>query len=258
MNWKQAAVVAGVSAAAGLVLYYLLKDEENESESSQKPNLVGKISDTQKTSKKVNVNDITKDEVLLILRDIIRSQDKMKIIMKDLTKEIIKNNYNFEKTYVRVKDIQPDDPLEEHGVSMNDFDTLLDKYQYDPSVHELISRIMGTPSPMSTMTRTAREITKSTIVEVHEYMLEELKTLVQQFNKMPNRHAFDMKTVTIAAQALVGAKVEEKYKLNSEDIECAVLMHHHTLASDPQFGQINVQMQATMSQLMGAQFPLFQ
>lgn len=65
-----------------------------------------------------------------------------------------------------------------------------------------------------------------------------------------------MKVVTIAAQAYVGARVQEKFDLSSEDIESAVLIHHQALASDSEFACVNMQIQATMNQLMGSQFPM--
>ena len=49
---------------------------------------------------------------------------------------------------------------------------------------------------------------------------------------MPNKNDLDIKTVTIAAQAIVGAKIEKKFDLTSEDIESAVMMLHTMLAAD--------------------------
>lgn len=58
-----------------------------------------------------------------------------------------------------------------------------------------------------------------------------------------------------AAQAIVGARVEKEFDLTSEEIESAVLLHHQSLATDVDFARINVQMQSTMSDLLGTQFP---
>eukprot|EP00921_Rhytidocystis_pertsovi_P017406 GHVQ01027388.1.p1 GENE.GHVQ01027388.1~~GHVQ01027388.1.p1 ORF type:complete len:244 (+),score=36.90 GHVQ01027388.1:179-910(+) len=241
MSWKQILLATGGAVAAGAVVYYLLREE---------PAALHDPKAGDKDKKKINVQEITRDQVLEILHDIIKSQDKMKTIMKQLTKELIKDGYSFQMTYDRVKEVQPEDPLERYGVSMNDFDQLLDRYQHEPNIRDAIARIMGAPQS-STVPPKVHSITKATVVKVHGFMLAELKKLVEEFQRLPNKSKFDMKTVTIAAQALVGARVEEQFQLTSEDIEAAVLMHHQQLASDGDFARINVLMQSTMAQLMG-------
>lgn len=253
MTWKHVAVVAGSAAAMGLLLYYLLKKEEKNKKKNSNSQMQ---SAEMPKNKRINVHDVTKEEVLLVLRDILRSQDKMKLIMKNLTKEILQNNLNFEKTYARVKEIQPEDPLEEYGISVNDFDSLLDKYQYDPNIKEEIGRIMGAPSLQSEIPFT-KNISKDEIVEVHEFMLKVLSELVDAFKKSPNKQDYDMKIATIAIQALVGARVEDKFKLSSDEIEASVLHHHNSLLADNNFSQLNIQMQNVMSDLMAVQFPVF-
>ena len=47
-----------------------------------------------------------------------------------------------------------------------------------------------------------------------------------QFKTKSDRESYDPKTVTLTAQSLVGAKVEERFGLTSEDIEHAVMRHH--------------------------------
>merc|ERR1719436_1411331 len=89
------------------------------------------------------------------------------------------------------------------------------------------------------------------VIEVHCFMLEELEKVVRYFHTIRNKEQYDMKTVTLAAQAVVGAKVEQKYGLTSEDIERAVFQHHTTLATDQEFASVNMKMQSTMAQLMG-------
>merc|ERR1712224_49674 len=173
---------------------------------------------------------------------------------KELTKELLQIGLSFEQTYQRVKAVQPEDPLEKHGLSMMDFDQLLDKYQSDPHVREAIGKIMGAPSPNSHQSSKVQTITVKKIIDVHNFMLEELDNLVKHFQTVSDHKSYDMKTVTIAAQALVGAKVEEKFGYSSEDIEGAVLTHHASLATNQEFANINISMQNTMSKLMGTNF----
>ncbi|CAE7317756.1 SGR1, partial [Symbiodinium necroappetens] len=81
----------------------------------------------------------------------------------------------------------------------------------------------------------------------------EVEKLVQQFKSLKSQATYDSKTVTLTAQAMVGAKVEEKFDLTSEDIERAVVRYHEELATNKEFASVNMQMQKAMSYLMGAE-----
>merc|ERR1712190_319130 len=174
--------------------------------------------------------------------------------MGDLTKELLSKSLTFEQTYARVKEVQTADPLEKYGLSMTEFDELLDKHQSDPNVREAITKIMGSPSPGSSASEKIQAITVKQVIDVHKFMLEELDALVTTFQNSANKDSYDTKTVTITAQAIVGSKIEQKFSITSEDIEGAVLMYHSTLATDQEFAQINIKIQHTMGKLMGTNF----
>jgi len=244
LAWHHWAAIAGGAAAAGAVLYYLVKNDYAEMEQNE----------SKKDNVRVNVGELTRNDVLEILRDIMKSQDLMKAVMKELTTELIQNQLSFEQTYTKIKVSQPDDPLERYGISMTDFDMLLETHQQDHNVREAISRIMGAPSNV-TLSPKVQTVPRKTIVQIHDFMLSELKKLVEEFQSHPDRLNLDARTLTMTAQAIIGAKVETKFGLNSDEIESAVLFNHNALQSDTEFTRINVQMQATMSQLMGTQFP---
>mmetsp|Transcript_75312 Transcript_75312/g.197400 ORF Transcript_75312/g.197400 Transcript_75312/m.197400 type:complete len:247 (-) Transcript_75312:312-1052(-) len=244
MDAKKLLIAAAGTVAAGAVLYYLLKDDEKA--------VTG--DGVEKKKKKQDVDEITKEQVQQILQEIIKSQDQMKGYMKELTKELLTKSLKFDETYKRVREVQPSDPLEKYGLSMMDFDTLLDKHQGDPAVRESIAKIMGAPNPSTCTSDKVQGISVKKIIDVHNFMQEELDRLVTDFHAMPNRDSYDMKTVTIAAQAIVGSKIEDKFGITSEDIESAVLMHHAMLATNQEFASINIKIQHTMGKLMGAQF----
>lgn len=248
-SWTKYLVAAGATAAAGAVLYCLLKAE---AEDKRKPVLAQEGKEAQ-SSAKPKVEDISKETVQKILQEIIKSQDQMKLHMKDLTKTLLKSQISFEQTYKQVKEVQPEDPLEKYGLSMMEFDQILDKYQSDPMVRELIAKIMGAPDPNNTSSETVQEISVKRIIEVHKFMLEELEKLVKTFHSTQNKDNLDMKTVTIAAQAIVGAKIEQQFGITSEDIESAVLLYHTMLATDQDFANINFKIQSAMGELMGQQ-----
>jgi hypothetical protein len=243
-DWKKVAVAAGALAAGGAVVYYLLKEDQHP--------LVPVEKDASNLPKTPTVEEFKKEDVQQILEQIIKSQEQMKVHMKALTKELLAKQMNFQQTYQRVLEVQPKDPLEEYGLSMLQFDQVLDKFQSDPGVREAIAKIMGAPDPSNATSEKVQSITVKKIIEVHTFMQEELSKLVDHVQSMPGRDSLDMKTVTIAAQAIVGSKMEQKFSITSEDIESAVLLYHTMLATDQTFAQLNMQIQTTMSKLMGS------
>merc|ERR1712008_30892 len=110
---------------------------------------------------------------------------------------------------------------------------------------------MGVPQANSA---TSRDITVETIIEVHSFMLTGLEAVAKFFQGSPNAASYDTKTVPLAAQAVVGAKIEMKFKLTSEDIEGAVFNLHSALATNQEFTHVNVNIQQAMSRLTGQNF----
>lgn len=242
-QWQKA-LLAGLGAAGvAAAVYYCMKDSKKQSSSAP-------VSKDAPTTGKTRVEDISKEVTQTILKEIIESQDKMKGYMKELTKELRAKKLSFDETYKRVREVQPSDPLEKHHLSMMDFDQLLDKYQGDPNVRESISKIMGAPNPTSTVSEKVQGITVKEIIRIHTFMYEELEKLTAEYEKKKNSSELDAKTVTIVAQAIVGAKMEEQFGITSEDIENAVLMYHTILATDQEFANINTNIQHTMGKLM--------
>jgi len=234
-------LAAGGAAGVAAVVYFLLKEESD----------AGTLLPGEKKKAGVAVDEITKEQVRKILQEIINSQEQMKGYLKELTQELLKDKLTFEQTYKKVKEVQPDDALEKYGLSMTDFDQLLEKYQSDPNVREAITKIMGAPNPNSLHSEKVQSITVEKIIDVHEFMLAQLKKLNEDFQALPNKSSYDQKTVTITAQAIVGSTIEQKFGLTSEDIESAVHQHHTELLRHQQFASININIQHTMTKLIG-------
>jgi len=245
-GWQKLLLAAGASVGVATLVCYLLREDGDSAKTS--------AFSEEKKKVGVAVEEITKEQVVQILQEIIKSQEQMKGYMKSLTQELMKDSLSFEQTYNKVKEVQPDDPLEKYGLSMMDFDQLLDKHQGDDKVRDLIGKIMGAPHASSCDSEKVKAITVQKIIDVHNFMLEELDRLNNSFQQLPNKSSYDMKAVTIAAQAIVGSKIEHKFGLTSEDIESAVLNFHTTLATDQEFHAINIKIQYTMSKLMGTPF----
>merc|ERR1712014_81821 len=194
---------------AGAILYYVLREEKKDSKSTGTRDIAKKAN----TAIKVSLDEITKEQVLEILQEILHSQENMKMYMKDITQELLTKNLSFEETYAKIKQVQPADPLEKYGLSMMEFDQLLDKHQTDPNVRDAIAKIMSPPNPGGNTSEKVQNITVKQIIDAHKYMLEELDKVVEHFQKSPKKDSFDAKTVTIVAQAMVGSRIENKFHI---------------------------------------------
>jgi len=239
-DWNRLAVVVGGAAAAGMLLWYLLRDESP----SEKRLAASKPSERQKS-----VGEMDKQDVLRILQEIVESQSDMSALMKEVTEVVLKEELSFQQVYARVKERQPQDPLEKRGLSIQDFDTLLDTHQNDDDVKAKIGEIMtaGNVKPPSN----AKPVPVSEIIAVHEFMCNELKELVAEYKQWDNKDAYEKKTLTIAAQAMVASRVQKSYAYTSEQIEACVLANHNALSTDARFTALSVQMQQTMGLLLG-------
>mmetsp|Transcript_96685 Transcript_96685/g.134168 ORF Transcript_96685/g.134168 Transcript_96685/m.134168 type:complete len:249 (+) Transcript_96685:87-833(+) len=244
-GWKKLLLAAAGAAGASCVLYYLLREEADK-----------QVADADGEEKEKKEKKLTPEgelaQVQQILSEIVSSQEQMLGHMKNLTRELMTEKLSFDQTYKRLKQVQPDDPLERYGLTFQQFDALLGKHQNDPKVKEGIHHIMGMPVKTDSPAE-APVVSADKVIEVHKYMLEEVEKLVQQFKSLKSQATYDSKTVTLTAQAMVGAKVEEKFDLTSEDIERAVVRYHEELATNKEFASVNMQMQKAMSYLMGAE-----
>ncbi|KAH7647173.1 hypothetical protein FG379_002864 [Cryptosporidium bovis] len=209
-----------------------------------------------------SLESYTKEDMLHILDEILESQDCLRGVMKRLTSEFIANPpRNFQECYDKVKNASPQDPLDKRKISLSEFDKLVERFYTDDKVSSTIEKIMGINGSMSSdndnvqTMKKIENIDNKQLININGFMLEELKEFVGQYSNVSNKHIYDVKTLTIAAQVWVGSKVEKRFSLNSDDIETAMLIRSQSLKDDPEFGRISLQMQATMEQLIGSPAP---
>jgi hypothetical protein len=277
-DWKKVVIAAGAVAAGGAAVCYLLRKHpqvsrqsntqvpvetttpvplkpnvedislKDDPEVSRQPQTGAPVATIPLVTSKSNVEDIGKETCQRILEEIITAQNQMKMGLKEVTNEVLEKQMNFEQTYQRIREVQPKDPLKEYGLSMGQFDQILNKYQGDHKIRESIARIMGKPDVIS---EKAKSITVHEIIETQQFMQEELSKLVDYVLNMPEKDDLDMKIVTIAAQAIAVPKLEKKFSIKSEDIESAIHFSVEKLQTNQTFIEVNMQLQTTMSKLMG-------
>jgi hypothetical protein len=234
---------AAVAASVGAVYYLFRKEEVIVTEETDK-----RITPASKALQKIDAKKVTVEQLISMMDKIIESQNAMKSVMKRISEEITDSNLSFIQAYELVQKKQPVDPMEELGISMSDFDELLDKYQEDPRVLDSIARIMG-PSEEDLAGDDGKILSVKELVDIHQYMLDELMQISAEVKK--SKTSTDARTTTATAQVLVGARVESKFKVTSPAVERSVMVHQNQLATNHQFATINMMMQQAMAELMG-------
>jgi len=245
-NTTAIAVTAVATAGVAALLYYLLKEEKPSSSVATAQTKGASAVQTQAAK-------ITRNELLEILGNIAKSQEEMKTIMAGLMEDVMKMKPEFGEMYDLVKKKTPDDPLEKAGITMQEFDTMLDANQDDPEIRKAIMTLMGgegaQPNVSQEVSQKVLGLTVAKIRDIHVFMLEELRSLLPQAQKVSKP---DGKTIAITAQALVGAKVQAKFELSADEVESAVRHHHASLACDQDFATLALQVQQIMSRLMNS------
>lgn len=235
----------GLGCAIGVMLFmrsHSKKDDVSEEEEERRTS--ADVLPDENAKVKPRLEDISKDVLYQMLEELTESHDKIKDQSKMITQELLATpSISFEETYQRVTKILPDDPLDRLGLSMMDFDTLLDRHQKDPEIRRLVAEIMGASTPASDRVAT---LTVKEITVIHEFMLDALKHLTEELQQ---HH--ELRTVTIAVQCILNAKLEAKFNVTSEDLEIAVLKNHTELATDADFVNVSVEMQSIMGTLLG-------
>jgi len=242
-GWRKALLCAAGAGGVAAVLWYLLR-EEAEGQTGE---------EALAAPAAVAPGDLSKDQVVRILGEMIASQESMKVLMKEQKVKMLAKDMDFAETYEHVRSVQPDDPLERHGLSMADFDAMLHNHQNDPQVMQGIMQIMGMPDEAKA--GQGKQVGEAQLIAAHAFMLQELESQLTDFSKVKGQKDWDMKTVAMASQTIVAVKVEKKYGLTTEDIESGVMQNHQSLATNAEFAEINQKMQVAMSKLMATGAP---
>mmetsp|Transcript_423 Transcript_423/g.653 ORF Transcript_423/g.653 Transcript_423/m.653 type:complete len:253 (-) Transcript_423:117-875(-) len=247
-DYHKVLLTAGVTAAAGAALYYLLKQDERRRITSVNAG----TSATPAVRRKPNINEITKEMVEKLVEAVIISQEQMRDNMKTLTSDIIRQKQDFESVYERLKATRPKDPLEDNGLSMTEFDQLLAKYSGDDAIKKLVHKLMNAPAAGlahdSAIAKKVEDISLRKVIDIHKFMLAEVQGIIAD-RKMVGKS--DSQIATLAVQAIIGARVEEKFGFASEEIEAAVLLYHQMLETNQEFKTVTMQLQAALGEFLG-------
>lgn len=236
------AIVGACGSGALLLLCHLCMKKAMFSRRSQKELETG-LGFVDKVPKSRLV-PMSKDQFHQVLEELNDSREQIKNVANTITQELLKApSISFQQTYQRVKEMQPEDPLHRHNLSSADFDELLDRYQNDPAAQSFIKGMVG-PAILTSHTS---ELTVEEIIAIHVFMLKALKDLTTQIGERADK---DVKTMTIAAQCIVNAKVEAEFDLSPEDVETAVLNDYIELSGSIDFANVSLDIRNTMAKFV--------
>lgn len=233
--------MAGGALAAGGTLWYILKEDgpDNNNQKSE--------------TTKVDVRSVTEDQLEQILNAMLKSQELWRNTMKTITAEATKSKLSLKDVYRRVQADEAEDALEQHGITMEEFDQMLEKHRSSTKIRDRISHLMG-GAPRTENQSSANSLTAEFVVEVHTYMAQCFHDMLDQVHEIKSQTSgLDMKAMALALQIYVAAKVDEKYNASSDDIEVAVMTHQHELSMNPEFRKANADMQCMMNKVFGSQ-----
>jgi len=127
--------------------------------------------------------ELGKDQVLQILKEMVKVQDEMRAHTKQIIEEIRNGSLTFEQTCKKVQAILPMTPLDKLSLSLTDFNGILANYQEDATVQSAVVQAMSAPTPGSGATEKANSLTVQKLAEIHTFMLKELEQMAKKQRK---------------------------------------------------------------------------
>jgi len=241
-GWQKLLLAAGGAAGAAAVLYWLLKEEENAEEM-----MAAALGGGGKAE------GLGKKEILEILQEMAGLHKETSERMKELSKQMITEPLGFEELYDRVKAAEPVDPLEKRGLTMNDLQGPVQRFENDQEVMMAVQKMMSGGEDMpSEPSAKVKETSTEKLLEMNLLMLEELKQFIADFHAHKAAHSskkFDIKTVVIASQALLDSKITAKYGLMSDDVQAAIMLNQAELSKNAKFLECHMQIQSSLEEL---------
>merc|ERR1712039_167416 len=168
--------------------------------------------------------------------------------MKNLTAELVKGEMGFQQMYDTVSSVSPENPLEQLGMEMKEFDLLLSTWQSDPAISDLIQKIMKIPTAEAPKPG-GKILTPEEVIKVYRAMAKAMEGTLHDFMALSNRSEYDHRHVIMVAQVAADASVQRNLSFAKEDWERSIMIHQQKLMSMEEFGTVNMQMQQLMSML---------
>ncbi|KAK1932910.1 hypothetical protein X943_001352 [Babesia divergens] len=248
INYPKTLAITGAVGLVAYFIYYLLQDDDKDEEYDiykKDYDLPGSM------AANTAVEKMSRNDVLDLLAKIAASQEKAKTLLAKLVKSIISNNFadSMEDIYNRIVKDVPVDPLKARGLTLFDLDYLVERYQSDMAVREHIMKMIHIPPAESEGDDV--DIGPDEIVIVYEFMLDELQRLQAAEKPLAAQPNVNANAASLTVQAIVAAKVQNKFGYTSVQIDRAITKNQAELGMNTRFARLAMQIQSEMTEITG-------
>lgn len=248
---KRMALAGAAVAALGVAVYYKLKNDK----------LIDGISLSSfgcglGKGGSMNIKNMTRKQLSLLLDEIIDNQKKMREMLKILQAEIVEKDLSFNEVCEQVEQRSMPSPLERYGLTVQMFSSVLSEHNGDANIREKIVQLTSggvdnanqadNNKESRSVESLASKYSVETVIEVHAYMLERLKETLKNLEVKKKMHP---RIATVAAQSYVGKLIQFQYGFSSEDLETLTEYYRPQLTDDERFFEMGVELRQALSKL---------
>jgi len=253
-SWQKLLVAAGAAAGAGALLCVLLKDDDEATLAA-----IAKGGAAPSASADAGgqlASGLTKAQFLEVLNEIVETKTKRGNRLKDVSKKFAAENegsddVDFDKIYALVSEPAnelTEDPLEKRGLTPEVIDQGIQRWgDEDPEVQRLLMKMMQPEVSSDVM---PKDIALDVLVKLHEFMADEVEAFLKTYEALPDKSKYDGRTVMMAFQVSLDSKVLKQFKIESEDVQAAIMAKQNELQDKPEFIKVFQKFQENMGKLM--------
>jgi len=246
-SWQKVlAVGAGAVGVAGL-LCYVLNDDEVADGAADAASTVATAGSAISSSKQ---------DFIDLLKEIVETKTASETKLKEISKKLVAHPEGLEKLvfddlYALVKDggVEVTDPLEKRGLAPEAIDDGIQKWgEADPEIQGLIYKIMA---PDASAGPPPKDVSLDELAELHQYMATETEAFIGVYKEAADSDKeYDSKTVLMAFQVSLDAKVLKKFGIGSQDVQQSIMAKQSQLQTNPKFIKAFQEFQAHMNIFM--------
>lgn len=146
----------------------------------------------------------------------------------------------------------PKDAMQDYGFDDEALQEILLEFEDDAEVISCAQQLVHVPDRGDSAR--AGLIKIKTIVEIHKCMMEVMREVLGDFQKLPEDQqlAFSRKEREASAELIVTLAVESQFDVLCEDVELAVIQQEEKLQGSPEFLQCNEEISGMMRALAGS------
>lgn len=196
----------------------------------------------------VDLSAMRDEEMVEILEEIAEAQRAMRQRTRALASEI--DQASFEQVYDKLLSMQSTEkePLAKRGLKPEDLDVLLSRFATDQRVRQAMAKITACNSLEGNAME--QSPTAEKVVDVYSFILRELQSIRSEMNSLASEaKKYDSELVNTTVEALVSAKVENKFGFSPEALTEHTRILRTNLEGNGKFQKVNGEIQEVMAKI---------